>query len=75
MSSWSARFFEKSNSGLWKMSDQIRQAIHHRLAFTELARIVEVGEIAAGEAGVVIDQRLDNLRVDLVADVALALEL
>ena len=43
-------------------------------AFAELVRVVEVGEVAAGEAGVGVDQRLDDLGVDLVADVALALE-
>ncbi len=43
-------------------------------AFAELVRVVEVGEVAAGQAGVGVDQRLDDLRVDLVADVALALE-
>ena len=32
------------------------------------------GKVAAGEAGVGVDQRLDDLRVDLVADVAVALE-
>ena len=60
--------------GLLEDADQVGQAIHHRLAFTELVRIVEVREVAAGEACVGVDQRLDDLGVDLVADVALALE-
>ena len=42
--------------------------------FAELVRVVEVGEVAACEAGVGIDERLDDLSVDLVADVAVALE-
>ena len=36
--------------------------------------VVEVGKVAAGEAGIGVDERLDDLRVDLVADVAVALE-
>ena len=45
-----------------------------RLTVAELVRVVEVRKVAAGEAGVGVDQRLDDLRVDLVADVAVALE-
>jgi hypothetical protein len=45
-----------------------------RLALAELVGVVEIGEVAAGEAAVRIDQRLDDLDVDLVADIALALE-
>ena len=36
--------------GLLEDADQVGQAIHHRLAFAELVRVVEVGEVAAGEA-------------------------
>jgi hypothetical protein len=43
------------------------------LAFAELVGVVEVREVAAGKAVIRIDQRLDDLGVDLVADVALAL--
>ena len=60
--------------GLLEDADQVGQAIHHRLAFAELVRVVEVGEVAAGKPRVGVDQRLDDLGVDLVADVALALE-
>jgi len=60
--------------GLLEDADQVGQAIHHRLAFAELVGVVEVGEVAAGEARVGFDQRLDDLGVDLVADVGLALE-
>jgi len=55
-------------------ADQVAQALDQSRAFAPLFWIVEVGEVAAGEAGVGIDEWLDNLRVDLVADVALALE-
>ena len=74
MSSSSARFLEKSSSGLLEDGDQVGEPIHHLLAAAELVRVVEVGEVAAGELGVGVDQRRDDLRVDLVADVALALE-
>ena len=60
--------------GLLEDADQVGQAIDHRLAFAELVRVVEVGKVAAGEPRVGVDQRLDDLGVDLVADVALALE-
>ena len=60
--------------GLLEDADEVGQPVDHRLAFAELVRVVEVGEVAAGEAGVRVDQRLDDLGVDLVADVALALE-
>ena len=60
--------------GLLEDADQVGQALDHRLAFAELVRVVEVGEVAAGEPGVGVDERLDDLGVDLVADVALALE-
>ena len=32
--------------------DEVGQALHHRLAFAKLVGIVEVGEVAAGQAGV-----------------------
>jgi hypothetical protein len=60
--------------GLLEDPDQVGQAIHHRLTFAELVRVVEVGEVAAGEARVGVDQRLDDLRVDFAADVRFAFE-
>ncbi len=60
--------------GLFEDGDEVGEAVHHVLAFAELVRVVEVREVAAGEAGVLVDERLDDLRVDLVADVRLALE-
>jgi hypothetical protein len=44
------------------------------LAVAQLARIVEVREVTVGEACVGIHERLDDLGVDLVADVGFALE-
>ena len=32
----------------------------------EFVRVVEVGKVAAGQAGIGVDERLDHLRVDLV---------
>ena len=54
---------------------QVGESVHHRLAFTEFVRIVKIGEVAAGQAGIVVDQRLNDLSVDLVTDIALALKL
>jgi len=59
--------------GLLEDADQVGQAIDHRLAFAELVGVVEVREVAAGEPSVGVDQRLYNLGVYLVTDVALAL--
>ena len=54
---------------------QVRESVHHRLTFTEFVRIVKIGEVAAGQAGIVVNQRLNDLGVDLVTDIALALKL
>jgi hypothetical protein len=74
MSSCSARFCEKSSAGFLEDADQVGEAIDHLLAVAELVRVVEVGKVAARQPAVGVDQRLDDLGVDLVADVALALE-
>lgn len=44
------------------------------LTFTELVRVIEVREVAACKTGVGVDQGLNDLRVDLVANIAFALE-
>ena len=49
MSSCSARFCEKSSAGILEDVDQVGQPLDLRLPFAELVRIVEVGEVAAGE--------------------------
>ena len=36
---------------LLKDADQVGEAIHHRLSLAQLVRVVEIGEVAAGEAG------------------------
>lgn len=55
-------------------ADQVRQPVHHRLAFAELVRIVEVGEVAAGEPLIGLHERRNDLDVDLVADAGLPLQ-
>ena len=60
--------------GLLEDADQVGQALNQRRALAELVGVVEVGKVAAREPLVGVDQRLDDLRVDPVADVALALE-
>ena len=60
--------------GLLEDADQVAEAVDHRLAFAELVGVVEVGEVAARELGVGVDQRLDDVGVDAVADVALAFQ-
>ena len=60
--------------GLLEDADQVAEAIHHRLTFTELVRVIEVREVAACKTGVGVDQGLNDLCVDLVANIAFALE-
>ena len=60
--------------GVLEDGDEIAELLDLLGAIAELVRVVEVGEVAAGEAGVGVDERLDDLGVDLVADVVLALE-
>ena len=51
--------------------DQVRQPVHHLLAAAELVRVIEIGEI---RKLVGIRQRRDDLLIDLVADIGLALQ-
>jgi len=51
--------------------DQVRQTIHHLLAAAELVRVIEIGEI---RELVRTRQRRNDLLIDLVADVGLALQ-
>ena len=60
--------------GLLEDADEVGEAIHHRLPLAQFVRVVEVGEIAASKARVGVDERLDDLGIDLVADVGLSLE-
>jgi len=60
--------------GLFEDGDQVAQALDHGRAFAKLVGVVEVGEVTARQLGVGVDQLLDDLRVDPVADVGLALE-
>ena len=56
--------------GVLEDGDEVAELLDLLRAVAEFVRVVEVGEVAAGEAGVGVDQRLDDLGVDLVADVA-----
>ena len=56
--------------GVFKDGDQVGEPVHHLLAAAELGGVVEVREI---RELVGVGQRGDDLLVDLVADVALAL--
>ena len=57
--------------GVLEDGDEVGEAVHHLLAAAELVRIIEIRHV--GEV-VLTRQRAENLLVDLVADVGLALE-
>ena len=54
--------------------DKVGKALHLGRPLAEFIRVVEVRKIGTGEARIGVDERLDHLRIDLVADVAVALE-
>jgi hypothetical protein len=56
-----------------KDTDQVAETLHHRLPLAELVRIVEIRKSLRARLGVGVNQRLNNLRVDLVADILLPL--
>ena len=60
--------------GVLEDGAQVAQLLDLLSAVAEFVRVVEIGKVAAGKAGVRVDERLDDLGVDLVADVVLALE-
>ena len=60
--------------GVFEDGDQVAELLDLLRAVTKLVGVVKVGEIAASEAGVGVDQWLDDLGVDLVTDVGLTLE-
>ncbi len=60
--------------GVLEYGDQVAEALDAGLAVAELVGIIEIGKVTAGEARVGVDQRLDHLRVYLVADVGVALQ-
>ena len=55
-------------------ANEVFQALHHGVAFAELVGVVEIGKVGASEAGVGGDEGRDDVFVNTVADVALALE-
>ena len=61
----------KVEGGVLEDGNEVGEAVHHLLAAAEFGGVVEVGEV--GQL-VGIGQRGDDLLVDLVADVRLALE-
>ena len=71
MSSPSARFFEKSSAGFSKMAMRLVRRSTISLPLPSLVGVVEVRHV--GQL-VGLGQRPEDLLVDLVADVALALE-
>ena len=64
----------KIQRGVFEDGDEVAELLDLVSAVAEFVRVVEIREVAAGEAGVGVDQSLDDLGVDLVADVGLALE-
>ena len=75
MSSCSARFCEKIELRAREYVDQVRQPLHHLVPLAKLARVVEVGEVAMRQACVGLHERGYYMRIDCVADVALAAQL
>ncbi len=59
---------------LLKDGNQVAQPLNHFLAFAQFVGVVEVRKVAAGQLAVGVNQRLDDLGIDLVANVALALQ-
>ena len=66
--------FGEIQFGLLEDADEVLQSLHHGVAFAELVGIVEIGEVGAGESGIGGHEGGDDVLVDAVADVALALE-
>jgi hypothetical protein len=66
--------FREIQLRLLEDADEVGEAVHHRLPLAQLVRIVEIWKVAAGETGIGVDQRMDDLGVNLVANVTLALE-
>ena len=64
----------KVQFGLLEDGDQVAQALDLCRVFAQLVGVVEIGEITARQPGVGVDQILDDLGIDLVADVRPALE-
>ena len=60
--------------GVFEDCDEVAELLDLLCAIAEFVGVVEVGKVAACEAGVAVNQWLDDLGVDLVANVALALE-
>jgi hypothetical protein len=68
------RDFVRSRAQGSRRCDEIPETLDLGRAVAEFVRVVEVRKVAAGKAGVRVDKRLDDLGVDLVADVAVSFE-
>ena len=54
--------------------DEVGKAFHLGRAFAEFVGIVKIRKVGAGKPRIVIDEGLDHLDIDLVADVTVALK-
>src|ERR1019366_5133851 len=54
--------------------DEVGKLLHASRAVAKFVRVVEIRKIAAGQAGIGVYERLYHLFIDLVPDVAVALE-
>jgi len=59
---------------VFKDADQVAEAFDSGSPFAWFVRVIEIREVAASQSAVGINQRLNDLRVDLVADVILAFQ-
>ena len=60
--------------GIFENGDEVAELLDLVRSVAEFVGVVEVGEVATGEAGVGVDEWLDDLGVDLVSDVRFAFE-
>src|ERR1019366_3261181 len=54
--------------------DEVGELLYASRAVAEFIGVVKIRKIAAGQAGIGVDERLDHLFIDLVPDIAVALE-
>ena len=66
--------FREIQLGLLEDGDKVGEPLDHGVSLAELVGVVEVREVALGQPGVGLDEGLDDVLVDPVADVGLALE-
>ena len=59
----------KVQAWIFKDGNKIGETFDHRLTLAQLVRVVKVREVGACKAGICVDERLNDLGVDLAADV------